>query len=219
MKKNFMSAAAVLALAASLVAVGGGSALASSAERAKHGGGYTDGRYLVTFADEAVASYDGYEAGFAATRPEQGRKLDPNSPAVQRWQQHIVAKHDAALARVGATKIYDYTVANNGVAVELTGKQASDLAATPGVVGLEKDTLAQPATTVTPEFLGLTGAGGLWSQLGGDSTCWRGHHRRRHRHRHLARKQGVRRRHRHPRAGRLAGPLRRGRAVHQASVQ
>ena len=174
MKKNFMSLAAVLALAASLVAVGGGSALASSAERAKHGAGYTDGRYLVTFADEAVASYDGYEAGFAATRPERGRKLDPNSPAVQRWQEHIVAKHDAAMARVGATKIYDYTVANNGVAVELTGKQASDLAATPGVVALEKDALAQPATTVTPEFLGLTGAGGLWSQLGGDSRAGAG---------------------------------------------
>ena len=38
---------------------------------------------------------------------------------------HRRRKHDAALAQVGATKIYDYTVANNGVAAELTAEQAS----------------------------------------------------------------------------------------------
>ena len=125
------------------------------------------GRYIVTFADEPVASYDGYEAGFAATRPHPGAKLDPSSPAVQRWQQHLAAKHDKALAEVGAAKLYDYTIANNGVAVELTAAQAAQLAAKPGVVALEKDALAQPATTSTPEFLGLTAPGGLWSQLAG----------------------------------------------------
>ena len=107
------------------------------------------GRYIVTFADEPVASYDGYEAGFAATRPHPGAKLDPSSPAVQRWQQHLAAKHDKALAEVGAAKLYDYTIANNGVAVELTAAQAAQLAAKPGVVALEKDALAQPATTST----------------------------------------------------------------------
>src|SRR5688572_24319075 len=96
-KKRFLSAVAALAVAVSVVAVGGGSALASSAERVTRGAGYTDGRYLVTFADEAVASYDGYEAGFPATRPHPGRRLDPNSPAVQRWQQHLVAKHATPL--------------------------------------------------------------------------------------------------------------------------
>ena len=135
---------------------------------------YTDGRYLVTFADEAVASYEGYEAGFQATRPQPGRKVDPNSPAVVAWQRHLEAKHDAALARVGATKIYDYTLANNGVAVHLTAKQATALASDPEVVALEKDTLATPSTTATPEFLGLTGANGLWSKLGGDAKAGQG---------------------------------------------
>src|SRR5688572_2600719 len=173
-KKRFLSAVAALAVAVSVVAVGGGSALASSAERVTRGANYTDGRYLVTFADEAVASYDGYEAGFAATRPHPGRKLDADSPAVRAWQQHLQAKHDAALARVGATKLYDYTIANNGVAVELTAKQAAALANAPGVVHLEKDALAQPATTVTPEYLGLDAAGGLWSQTGGSTKAGAG---------------------------------------------
>ncbi|HEX5039298.1 MAG TPA: S8 family serine peptidase [Candidatus Limnocylindria bacterium] len=128
---------------------------------------FAAGRYIVTFADEPVASYDGYEAGFAATRPHPGRKLDPSSPAVQRWQQHLQAKHDKALAEVGATKIYDYTITNNGVAVQLTAAQAAQLAAKPGVIGLQQDELAQPATTSTPEFLGLNAPGGIWSQLAG----------------------------------------------------
>ena len=136
--------------------------------------GYTAGRYLVTFADEPVASYDGYERGFPATRPQPGRKLDPTSPAAQRWQQRLQNAHDAALARVGAVKLYDYTIANNGVAVELTARQANDLARTPGVVALEKDVLAQPATTASPAFLGLTGASGLWAQLGGDRSAGAG---------------------------------------------
>src|SRR5829696_6748386 len=119
---------------------------------------YTAGRYIVTFADEPVASYTGYKAGFAATQPRAGGKINPNSAAVQKWQKHLTAQHDAALAKVGATKIYDYTLANNGLVAKLTAKQAAALAATPGVIALEKDRLAQPATTTTPEFLGLTAA-------------------------------------------------------------
>ena len=174
MKRCLISGLIVLAFAASSVAGVGGPASASNATRANHGSAYTDGRYIVTFADEPVASYEGSRRGFPATRPQPGRKLDPNSPAVQRWQQHLTAKHDAALAQVGASKLYDYTVVNNGVAADLTAEQATDLAATPGVIALQKDALAQPATTTTPEFLGLTAAGGLWSQLGGDEDAGAG---------------------------------------------
>ena len=145
----------------------GGPAAAASGKAAGLGGAYSDGRYLVTFADEAVASYDGYAPGFAATRPQPGRKIDPGSPAVRRWQQHLTAKHDAALARVGATKLYDYTVANNGVAAELTAQQAAALARTSGVVAVTKDELHQPSTTASPHFLGMDGAGGIWEKLGG----------------------------------------------------
>src|SRR2546422_6024394 len=69
---------------------------------------YTAGSYLVTFTDEAVASYTGYAKGFAATQPRAGHKLDATSRAAKAWQAHLVAKHDQALARVGATKLYDY---------------------------------------------------------------------------------------------------------------
>src|SRR6185436_2434789 len=45
--------------------------------------------------------------------------------------------------------------------------QATDLAKTAGVVGLERDRLSHPDTTESPHFLGLDAPGGLWSQLGG----------------------------------------------------
>ncbi|HET9443583.1 MAG TPA: S8 family peptidase, partial [Acidimicrobiales bacterium] len=66
-----------------------------------------------------------------------------------------------------AAKIYDYTVASNGVAAELTGSQAARLAKMAGVVSVTEDRLAQPTTTLSPDFLGLTAPGGAWAQLGG----------------------------------------------------
>jgi subtilisin family serine protease len=162
---------AILIALAALVAVAG-----SQAARGGVSGhsAYADGRYIVTFADDPAASYDGYENGFPATRPHPGRKLDPDSPAVQRWQQHLVAKHDAALAKVGAEKIYDYTIASNGIAADLTAAQAAALAKMPEVLGLAKDQLEQPETTLSPHFLGLDAGGGVWSQLGGAQNAGAG---------------------------------------------
>jgi subtilisin family serine protease len=135
---------------------------------------YRDGRYIVTFVDAPVAEYDGYEDGFAATAPRQGRKLDAHSQAATRWSDHLVAKQDRALARVGAQKLYSYTITNNGVAAELTARQAAELAKSAGVVALEPDRLAHPDTTLSPHFLGLDAGGGLWSQLGGAKNAGAG---------------------------------------------
>ncbi len=135
---------------------------------------YQDGRYIATFADDPVASYDGSVAGFAATRPKAGHKLDRNAAAVKAWQRHLVDKHDSALARVGATKLYDYSVATNGVAAYLTAAQAAKLAKVPGVVSLTPDKKAQVDTTLSPHFLGLDAQGGLWSALGGAKNAGAG---------------------------------------------
>jgi hypothetical protein len=143
--------------------------LAAAPVQAARGGTghYTAGRYIVSFVDDPVASYTGYKAGYAATRPTAGKHINPNAASVKRWQGYLTAQHDAALAKVGATKIYDYTVTNNAVAVRLSAAQANKLAATNGVMSLSKDRLAKPDTSLSPHFLGLDAAGGLWSQLGG----------------------------------------------------
>lgn len=135
---------------------------------------YTAGRYIVTFTDEPAASYDGYVDGYAATRPRAGRNIDPDSPAVVRWRNRLERIHDRALARVGAQKLYDYSVTNNGVAAQLTSRQVSRLAKDPAVLALHRDQLATPTTTVSPQFLGLDAGGGLWQQLGGGAKAGAG---------------------------------------------
>jgi hypothetical protein len=140
---------------------------AGSGASPSNSAGYRDGRYIVTFVDDPVGAYEGYRSGFTATKPRTGQKLDPNSPAVQRWRGYLTAKHNAALAKVGASKIYDYTITNNGVAANLTGAQAGALAKTPGVVALELDRLQQLDTTLSPSFMHMNEAGGIWSKFTG----------------------------------------------------
>ena len=160
MRRVSVLVAVLLLLAATI-----GAPIAQARQNAA--GPHPAGRYIVTFADEPVATYSGYKAGFPATRPKAGKKINPRSAAVIKWQKHLTAQHDAALAQVGATKYYDYTVTNNAVAVKLTARQAAKLAATRGVIALSKDRLMQPDTTASPEFLELAAAGGIWSQTGG----------------------------------------------------
>jgi subtilisin family serine protease len=154
-------------LAAQAHAAGSAPAAVARSAPAAASHAYTAGRYIVTFADEPVASYNGYARGYAATQPRRGQKLNAGSAAAQAWQAHLESGHDRALARVGATKIYDYTITNNAVAADLTADQATRLSKMSGVLALSKDKLAKPETTYSPHFLGLDAQGGLWSQLGG----------------------------------------------------
>jgi hypothetical protein len=71
--KRFFVAATAACLLATSVGFGAGPAAGAAAERTDRGKAFTDGRYIVTFADEPVASYDGYVRGFPATRPQPGR--------------------------------------------------------------------------------------------------------------------------------------------------
>ena len=165
MRKHVSRFAALAAVAMLVAALSPAIAVGKSQQAAA--AQYTAGRYLVTFADAPVAEYSGYAKGFPASRPAAGKKLNAHSAAAQKWQKHLTNTHDAALAKVGATKIYDYTVTNNGVATRLSASQAQKLSQQAGVVRLEKDQRAQVDTTESPHFLGLDAEGGIWSQLGG----------------------------------------------------
>ncbi|HEX6177963.1 MAG TPA: S8 family peptidase, partial [Thermoanaerobaculia bacterium] len=59
----------------------------------------------------------------------------------------------------------------NGFAAKLTGAQAAQLRAVPGVVSVEKDVAMKPDTVSTPNMLKLTGPGGLWEQVGGQDRA------------------------------------------------
>ncbi|GLI28062.1 hypothetical protein ARHIZOSPH14_23040 [Agromyces rhizosphaerae] len=139
---------------------------------------FADGRYIVTLKAPAVAAYEGGEPGLKATKPGKGTAFDADSPAAKAYAKHLESSQDDAADSVGAEVDTHYTTALNGFAAELTAEQAAELAATPGVVGIEADELRKLTATPSTEFLGLgagaAGAGGVWDAIGGRDAAGEG---------------------------------------------
>jgi hypothetical protein len=128
------------------------------------------GKYIVMFDGIPAASYRGGVAGLAATRPAKGERMRPNRTEVVKYRAYLQKGHDRLLDTVGVPtkkRLYDYTVAFNGVAAKLTAEQAQSLAKSPKVSGIFANERRQLTTNESPEFLGLSGNGGVWDQLGG----------------------------------------------------
>ena len=126
-----------------------------------------NGIYIIQMLDKPVVAYEGDVKGLKATKPAQGKKIDPNSPAVTNYASYLADKHDAVLEKVNGKKVYDYHYTFNGFAAELTVAQANKMASFEGVVAVSPDMMYSIDTSSTPDFLGLTADGGLWDQLGG----------------------------------------------------
>ena len=90
------------------------------------------------------------------------------------YARFLKDKHAAALAGVGGKKLYDYVYSYNGFAARLTAAQANKMARTPGVLAVSPDEIRTADTSSTPDFLGLTGPGGLWAQVGGVADAGEG---------------------------------------------
>jgi subtilisin family serine protease len=129
---------------------------------------FHDGTYIVLLADEPVATYDGDVAGLAATKPEDGEKVDADSAAAGRYAAFLEQRQQEVRERAGVEEtIVDYTTVVNGFAAELTAGQAAVLATDKRVLSVSPDTIRHLDTVRSPEFLGLTGPTGVWSRLGG----------------------------------------------------
>ena len=126
--------------------------------------------YIVQMADRPVSAYAGGVAGYPATKPGRGRKIDPNDPQVARYLGYLASQQDAALASVGGRKLYNYGYVFNGFAAELTPAQAQKLAQQPGVLAVTKDEIRQMDTSSTPTFLGLNAPGGIWTTSKGENV-------------------------------------------------
>lgn len=137
---------------------------------------YEAGTYLVQVVGAPVASYDGGVSGYAATKPEEGQELESSDPDVKRYEDYLAQNQESVLSNVpGADKIYSYDTTFNGFAVKLTASEATKMAKTNGVTNMWKNELHAPDTSSTPDFLGLTGANGVWEQqYGGDENAGSG---------------------------------------------
>ncbi len=152
-----------------LVFAGGAlhSASAASANQSK-AQQFTDGIYIVQMLEPPVAGYTGGKAGLKATKPAPGRRLNPALPRVRDYVSHLRTQQANALRAAGSPRtLYRYHYAFNGFAAKLTAEQAATLAKTKGVLAISKQQTYTSDTSFTPEFLGLSGPGGLWGRLGG----------------------------------------------------
>lgn len=121
--------------------------------------------YIVIMAADPVIAYEGEVSGLPATKPETGKKINPNSALVKKYERFLEKEHNKALQGVQASpseKIYDYTISLNGFAVALTPAQAEEMAKQPGVVRVLPDEMRYKTTDNSPSFLGLTVPGGPW---------------------------------------------------------
>ena len=144
------------ALAAGLLAV----AVAAGAQTAPRK------TYIVQMADAPAATYSGNISGLAATRPAPGAKLSANAPSVRAYVRHLDIQRSSVLARVPATTVlHRYNLTFNGFAAQLTEAEAMTLKGSGLVVSITESEVRKLDTTRTPEFLGLSAPGGLWSKL------------------------------------------------------
>lgn len=135
---------------------------------------FTAGRYIVTLADEAVATYDGGVAGYSATAPDPGEKLQPRAKASTEYADYLKEQQKEVAASVGASIDYSYTLALNGFSAELTASQAAELSAEKDVASITQDELLKTQATPSTDFLGLSGPNGVWESVGGPEAAGEG---------------------------------------------
>ena len=161
---------ATAAVTAAAVLSGTTAALAEEPTR------FSAGRYIVELSAEPVATYDGGVKGFAATRADEGERLDTDLAKVDRYRDLLADLRGDALAEVpGADVVRTYDTVFNGFTAELTADEALAMSKAPGVVSVFPDEELKADTVTTPDFLGLTGANGVWEQqYGGDEHAGEG---------------------------------------------
>ena len=159
-----------IAIAATLVTSGGAMAFVATrpASREPEIPASQNGVYIVQMLAAPAVSYSGGIAGYNATAPHPGRKIDPLASNTVRYVGYLKNKHDEVLGRVGGgQKLYDYAISYNGFAARLTAKQAAAVKKMSGVLAVTPDEMVSQDTSSTPHFLGLDAPGGIWEQLGG----------------------------------------------------
>ncbi|GHJ42634.1 hypothetical protein Sm713_82430 [Streptomyces sp. TS71-3] len=133
------------------------------------------GRYVVNLADAPVATYRGGTDRIPATAPAPGAKLDTTSTDAHRYRDYLAGRQNQAAASVGAKIAKRYSVASDGFTATLTAAQVVRLSARKDVLSVVPDRFNKVADdTRSTDFLGLSGAHGLWSALGGTAKAGRG---------------------------------------------
>lgn len=122
--------------------------------------------YIVIMELSPVIAYEGDVSGYVATKPENDKKVNPNSAHVRKYEKFLEDTHKDSLdaANVSASaQIHDYTFGLNGYSAILTEAQATKIEAQKGVMMVLEDELLQAETDSSPDFLGLNAPAGAYA--------------------------------------------------------
>lgn len=136
-----------------------GLALSASAQLARK-------PYIVQLADAPVAAYAGGVAGYAATKPAPGARLNASAAAVQAYTAYLDGRQSAVAASIGSAPVtYRYKNILNGFAAWLTDAELAKLTTSTGVRAIFADQAMPVDTSYTPTYLGINAApNGVWTR-------------------------------------------------------
>ncbi len=175
MSRRMLAAVAAASLVVSGIAMG--AAAAAPRDRADDVGleQLAPGSFVVLMRQPPSSLYTGGVPGLRATRAPEGRTFYPRSDRVQRYEAFLRAQKRSVLADIGSPEtVYSYETTVNGFAGTLTGRQATALASDPRVLAVVPNDRRTLDTVHSPEFLGLTGPGGTWAEVGGVQDAGKG---------------------------------------------
>lgn len=160
-KRARIAAFAASAVVVSPLAIGTFSAQADTVTDLQPGETKT---YIVQLADEPLVAFNGGN-GLAATAPKAGEKVDVDSAAAQAYTSHLDAQRSEVLGAVGLSSsdvVTTYDTVLSGFAVKMNNVEAAQMRKAPGVVQVWEDEIRYADTVQTPDYLGLSGDGGVW---------------------------------------------------------
>ncbi|HZY93299.1 MAG TPA: S8 family serine peptidase [Candidatus Bathyarchaeia archaeon] len=140
-----------------------------------------NGEILLNFAtvqlkDQPLASYDGHIAGYAATKPAHGLKLDISTPAAQAYSNYLAGKRAELKTWLSnnapeVTVVSEFSVTLNAISVQLNGHSLSHLNGGWGVARAINNFVIHTDMNRSPT---LIGAQTLWNTVGGQSNAGAG---------------------------------------------
>ncbi|HLQ42859.1 MAG TPA: S8 family serine peptidase [Thermoplasmata archaeon] len=127
---------------------------------------------IVEFTDSPVATYAGGLAGYPATEPLHGHKLDLASANVALYASYLHLRHASFQAWLSsnapwAQVVREYSLAFNGIAIQTNGNSLNALANAPGVASVTPDWVYYPTMDVS---VPLIKANAVWPSLGIDPS-------------------------------------------------
>jgi subtilisin family serine protease len=139
-------------------------------------GAPADDYAFVRFADAPLATYDGSIAGYSATKPAKGQKLDLNSPAAQKYGNRLTAQREnykkwLAKQYPQVQIVTEYAVTFNGLGLKLNGATLKQIQGGPGAVAANASATYHKAMSASH---GVIHTAALWNALGGQPNAGAG---------------------------------------------